>query len=187
MRNDPDPSISANQHRFSRQGFQHLSDDSITSMGAEGPNEIALQSVPTHRSQLDGSGDLEKGSTGKSGLFHRGGKRKLRKVDSRGQPTGPYKEDSDDGVLTIMGKIYTTILNFSIITRYFLYVLPLAAAIAVPIVIGATVAKGATIGGVRIVWFFTWIEVGKKFAGLGNCGLLTDADTYNSVVEFVGD
>jgi hypothetical protein len=58
-----------------------------------------------------------------------------------------------------MGEIYTAILNFSVVTRYFLYVLPLAAIIAVPIVVGATAAKGAKIGGVRIVWFFTWLEV----------------------------
>jgi len=58
-----------------------------------------------------------------------------------------------------MGKLYIAIFNFSVFTRYFLYVLPLALTIAVPIVIGATFAKHATIGGVRIVWFFTWIEI----------------------------
>jgi hypothetical protein len=57
------------------------------------------------------------------------------------------------------GKIYDKIWRFSIITRYFLYVAPLALCIAVPIVIGATTAKEAAIGGVRIVWFFTWVEV----------------------------
>src|SRR5437763_4343889 len=58
-----------------------------------------------------------------------------------------------------MGRLYKAVLNFSVITRYFLYVLPLALVIAAPIVIGATFAKRATIGGVRIVWFFTWVEI----------------------------
>lgn len=66
---------------------------------------------------------------------------------------------AQDGSLTKMGKFYMKILNFSVITRYFIYVLPLAILIAIPIIVGATAAKSAAIGGVRIVWFFTWVEV----------------------------
>jgi hypothetical protein len=46
------------------------------------------------------------------------------------------------------------------VTRYLVFVIPIGLLIAVPIVVGATVdsAKGAKIGGVRILWFFTWIE-----------------------------
>ncbi|KAL8744805.1 MAG: hypothetical protein Q9184_007952 [Pyrenodesmia sp. 2 TL-2023] len=58
-----------------------------------------------------------------------------------------------------MGKIYDKVLNFSIVTRYFLYVLPLALLIAIPIIVGATAKQKAAIGGVRIVWFFTWVEI----------------------------
>ena len=49
-----------------------------------------------------------------------------------------------------MGKLYKRILNFSIITRYFLYLFPVGSLIAVPIVVGATAAPNARIGGVRI-------------------------------------
>ena len=59
-----------------------------------------------------------------------------------------------------MGKFYDKILRFSIGARYFLYVLPLAIVIAIPIIIGATVAPNEKIDGhVRIVWFFTWVEI----------------------------
>lgn len=74
--------------------------------------------------------------------------------DQRGK-RGNYGEED---TLTHMGIIYTKILNFSVITRYFLYVLPLAILIAIPIVIGATGAQNAQIGGVRIVWVFSWLE-----------------------------
>ena len=87
-----------------------------------------------------------------AGFRHRGPKSK----DLRG--TNNEEEDT----LTQMGKIYSKILDFSIVTRYFLYVAPLAILIAVPIVIGATAAKNAKIGpegGVRIVWIFTWVEI----------------------------
>ena len=72
---------------------------------------------------------------------------------------GKQNHDNEDGALNSMGKVYKAIYNFSIVTRYFLYVLPLALGIAAPIVVGATTAKKATIGGVRIVWFFTWVEI----------------------------
>lgn len=97
------------------------------------------------------------------GLFHRGLQgRRLRKIDSKGQPR-PFTpgEDEESTTLNRMGRLYYKILHFSVITRYLIYVSPLALAIAIPIIIGATVAQEAYIGKVRIVWFFTWIEIGK--------------------------
>lgn len=69
--------------------------------------------------------------------------------------------DGEEDTLNRMGRIYNKILNFSIITRYFVYVSPLATCIAIPIIIGATSAPLAKIGGVPIVWFFTWVEIGE--------------------------
>lgn len=69
--------------------------------------------------------------------------------------------DGEEDTLNRMGRIYNKILNFSIVTRYFVYVSPLALCIAVPIIVGATAAPHAKIGGVPIVWFFTWIEIGE--------------------------
>jgi hypothetical protein len=70
-------------------------------------------------------------------------------------------EEDPDGTLTRMGRIYTKIVNFSVVTRYFIYVLPLALLLAIPIIVGATAARTAQLGGVRIVWLFTWIEIGE--------------------------
>jgi small-conductance mechanosensitive channel len=68
-------------------------------------------------------------------------------------------KDQEEGNLTPAGKLYKKIYNASVVVRYFIYVAPLALAIAAPIVVGATAAPGAKIGGVKIVWFFSWIEV----------------------------
>ncbi|MCJ1398896.1 hypothetical protein MMC11_002097 [Xylographa trunciseda] len=94
--------------------------------------------------------------TEKTSMFkqHAGGRR--RKVDP--QDVARHIHDEDD-TITKMGELYNKILNFSIVTRYFVYVLPLALMIAVPIVIGATVSQTANFGGVRIVWIFTWVEI----------------------------
>ena len=90
----------------------------------------------------------------KSGLHQRpvAGRRNTAKK------TGPTGNDGEEDTLTRMGIIYNKILDFSVVTRYFFYVLPLAILIAVPIVIGATAAQNATMGGVRIVWIFAWVE-----------------------------
>ena len=86
--------------------------------------------------------------------FHRTGGRR-RKIEEQGKGANAPQ----DGSLTTMGRFYNKIYHFSIITRYMLYVAPVAMMIAVPIIIGATAAPNARIGGTRITWFFTWIEV----------------------------
>ncbi|KAL9126827.1 MAG: hypothetical protein Q9217_004178 [Psora testacea] len=91
----------------------------------------------------------------KAGFYQRhvAGRRKAAKK------TGHKGEDGEEDTLNRMGIVYNKILEFSIVTRYFLYVLPLAIIISIPIVIGATAAKNATIGGVRIVWIFSWLLI----------------------------
>ena len=96
----------------------------------------------------------------KSGLFHRHrGKRRVLKRRSEGKDLRAVK-GNDETALTRMGRLYQRILNFSIVTRYIIYVFPLGSCLAIPIIVGATSAKKARIGGVSIVWLFTWIEIG---------------------------
>lgn len=64
----------------------------------------------------------------------------------------------EDGSLTRMGKVYDKIVTFSVATRYLIYIFPLGILLAIPIIVGAY-HRDARIGGVPIVWFFTWIEV----------------------------
>ena len=125
----------------------------VNSQGQTGARKMASNPSPSsYRAAADFS---VSNINEKSGHYQRGPGGRRKKMEQKGREN----KDNEDGTLTVMGKLYTAVFNFSIITRYFLYVLPLALAIAVPIVTGATIAKGATIGGVRIVWFFTWIEI----------------------------
>ncbi|KAF9886707.1 hypothetical protein FE257_011221 [Aspergillus nanangensis] len=68
-------------------------------------------------------------------------------------------DDPEDGTVTTMGRIYQKIFQSSIIVRYFIYILPVAILIAVPMIVGALAAPKATIGGVPLVMFFGWFEV----------------------------
>ncbi|RJE25061.1 serine threonine protein kinase [Aspergillus sclerotialis] len=67
--------------------------------------------------------------------------------------------DEPDGGLTGLARFYRRIVDYSAVTKYMVYILPLALVLAVPIIIGATLAKDAEIGGVRVCCLFTWIEV----------------------------
>ena len=149
--------------RFSREGFKQLPELKTTKMG--NPNDATIDIPLTTVTSKTGARNANdphslfspQTSNEKRRLFDRqtAGRRKVsdRKEANHG------REDMEEDTLTQMGKIYDKILNFSLITRYFLYVLPIALLIAVPIVIGAAAAKNARMGGVRIVWIFTWVEV----------------------------
>lgn len=155
-------SYQGGQQPFSKQGFDRLPDPR-PSLKMGNPNdatiEIPLTTVSTHTGTRDNLSPGEQSifsprdQDEKAGLFrrHNGGRRRLN--------TDDRDKHGEEDTLTRMGEIYNKILNFSIITRYFLYVLPLAVLIAVPIIVGATAAPGASLGGVRIVWIFTWVEI----------------------------
>ncbi|KAF8250789.1 hypothetical protein K440DRAFT_107756 [Wilcoxina mikolae CBS 423.85] len=65
----------------------------------------------------------------------------------------------EEGALTTMGKFYDKVLHFSIITRYAVYILPLSLCFLVPILVSIYAAPHATIGGVRMLWLFVWLEI----------------------------
>ena len=129
--------------------------------------DIPLQKVVSH---TPSHAQTVRGDEEKSGLFHRSihGRRKLRKLDSKGEARAATNdEDEEKTALNHMGRIYSKILNFSIVTRYMIYVTPLALALAVPIIVAVVMDEDRkpkpplTIGKVRMYMFFIWLEVGK--------------------------
>ncbi|KAI5198983.1 hypothetical protein AUEXF2481DRAFT_3351 [Aureobasidium subglaciale EXF-2481] len=122
--------------------------------------DIPLQEVHTANTRNDsstpfaGNGDGLSKTTSRQPPRTIAGRRARRNMNNES-----VGYDGEEDTLNRMGRIYNKILNFSIITRYFVYVSPLALCIAIPIIVGATAAPNAKIGGVPIVWFFTWIEI----------------------------
>ncbi|PWY64777.1 serine/threonine protein kinase [Aspergillus sclerotioniger CBS 115572] len=158
------------EKRLSAHRFQQLPD---MTPDMANPNDVTidipLNPVPSRNqtgarktsSNIDGSPNPyqppgnDKGTGEKDGLVAPNpGMR--RRID---ESTGRSLEDPEDGTVTRMGLIYQAILNYSVITRYFIYVAPLALLFAIPIIVGATVAQDATIGGVTLPWFWFWIEI----------------------------
>lgn len=93
--------------------------------------------------------DCEQGSVGR--------RRRSRNKKTINDFGGDDAESAED--VTRLGHIYRGILNSSILVRYLVYITPVALLIAIPIIVGATGARYATIGGVKMYWFFAWIEV----------------------------
>ena len=96
----------------------------------------------------------------KKGFFARGpaGRRKIKKINSKPRRIGT---DGEEISVNGLGRLYNKIVAFSVITRYFVYVLPIAILIAAPIVIYAVLNPHALLGttGIRVYIFFTWIEI----------------------------
>ncbi|KIW19540.1 hypothetical protein PV08_00112 [Exophiala spinifera] len=159
-------------HGFSREGFQPLTHK--TSRDMNNPNDITIDipmtRVTTNNSatgarkqglspsradqNTDSSDELDE-KAGRLDHFHKGPEGRRRRYKDQGLEN----KTREDGTLNAVGRFYKKIYNASVITRYFIYVAPLALAIAIPIIVGATAAPNARIGGVKIVWFFSWIEV----------------------------
>jgi hypothetical protein len=152
--------------RLSRQGFQPLHEESANNMS--NPADIPLQTVVSHSPSHAATLREEKSaSSEKRGLFH--GRRRVQKVDSRGNgyaAPGAAQDDEDKTALNKMGKLYMKILNFSIVTRYMIYVAPLSLILAIPIILATTgvIKKGTTTGGEKdganLRLLFIWIEIG---------------------------
>ncbi|RPA91946.1 hypothetical protein L873DRAFT_1711929 [Choiromyces venosus 120613-1] len=163
------PLESMNQSRQQQGGLtasnaQNAKDDHIVnipltpvmtnmSTGARKEGQSMTRPEPNHNST---------GATEEAGIFHRNiGRRQARKTETGGDASLV----EDEGALTAMGKLYEKILNFSILTRYLLYIIPLSICFVMVILIGLYVAKDAAIGatdstkGVRIVWVFVWLEI----------------------------
>lgn len=125
------------------------SDTSSTGMrktddnGESSPNAAQKSSIPR---------EGEKG-----GFFNQvAGRRKVKTDPDQLCRTNSVEEATS---LTTMGRIYDKIINSSPITRYLVYVVPVGSVLAVPIITTAAAAPNARIGGVRMVWFFSWLEI----------------------------
>lgn len=154
---------------LSRQGFQPIPNATSNNMNE---TDIPLTTVRSASSSTGarkpGEGTINAANFAnqptfkddeKTGFFKRGsakgGKRKVKKINSK-----PRRVDSDgeEQHINALGRLYNTIVQFSVVTKYLIYVLPIAILLAAPIVVGAVLKRNYTIAGVKMYWFFTWIE-----------------------------
>jgi hypothetical protein len=123
-----------------------------SSTGARKPGEGAINDISNQPTMQDDE---------KKGFFNRGpaGRRKVKKINSKPKRMGT---DGEEVSVNGLGRFYNKIVNFSVVTRYFVYVLPVALLIAAPIIVYAIINDGNDVlggTGIRVYIFFTWIEI----------------------------
>lgn len=151
-----------------------------SSVGARKHNQggVSLDAVRSSSQQVDHPSDE------KHGIFHHhssrlAGRRRIKKEDTA---TGGISRSSTDSevALNFMGKLYTRIINTSIVTRYLIYVIPVAFLLAIPLVIlpltdntktiplghytDTTTSPSTTVDGPPLFHLFIWLE--STWAGL---------------------
>ncbi|CAD6503464.1 BgTH12-03128 [Blumeria graminis f. sp. triticale] len=125
-----------------------------SSMGARKAGESTLNDFD----QQDSFNDKEKS--------HYSGRRKAKNFGARPMHV---ETDGEEVELNHLGRIYDTIVNFSVITRYLVYVLPIALLLAIPIAIYAIFRPHDKVdrsdvpvylvwAWVEIVWLSLWIS-----------------------------
>lgn len=87
--------------------------------------------------------------------------------------SGPTVIEEEEDTLTKVGNFLWKIHSANVITRYALYILPVAAILAVPLVLTATIYKDEKAGDVRLLGIFVWIEI--IWVSLWICKLLAKA------------
>ena len=142
--------------RFSRDRYQTIPGaDTMAHHPNDATINIPLEQVPSNgfppgaRNDNPAFAPLKEDNDQSQYLFRgrRRGSAALQK------PGGAVGYDGEEDTITTMGKIYKKILNFSIVTRYLLYVAPLALCLAVPIVVGGKpITNNPTIGRVTVRW-----------------------------------
>jgi hypothetical protein len=91
-----------------------------------------------------------------SKLGYSGRRRTLHATGSRLSGDGYDGEPNSVGTL---GRLYTAITGFNVITRNLIYIIPFSVLLAIPLIVFATVAKDARAGGVRLLGLFIWLQV----------------------------
>ena len=148
---------SPHSRHFSKEGFQRLNPGDSTV-------NIPMDRVPSPATPYRPPSPTNE----KQGLFHRGGGNGFRRSikpgmnpQSANAHTGVHHHDDheEEDVMTKMGIFYQKFTSFSVATKYLVYVLPLGIILAIPIIVGSTVAQNATLGDVPVRWFFLWLLI----------------------------
>ncbi|PSR80039.1 Mechanosensitive ion channel-domain-containing protein, partial [Coniella lustricola] len=126
-----------------------------------------MSTISSHVSEKKSGGLFHRKSKNEGNQAGDGGVIGRRKAIKTLEEQGRKGTWGDDMGLNAMGRLYTKVVNFSPITRYLVYVAPVALLLAVPlIVLGVTgnintvhVGNATGANAPRLFYLFLWIEV----------------------------
>ncbi|KAA8905315.1 hypothetical protein TRICI_005311 [Trichomonascus ciferrii] len=76
-----------------------------------------------------------------------------------GLARGQKKKKSENKIIKRLRSLYTDFMSKTLLTRSFVYWLPLALILFIPLAVGAWGNHEASLGKTRIMWIFIWLEV----------------------------
>jgi hypothetical protein len=120
-----------------------------------------MDDIPLHASYASVARDTELGT---GGLLHnllQQEWRRARNTDSTIEAAQTSNDDEGKTSPNCLGSLHSRILHFSVVTRYMVYVAPLALLLAIPIVLSQTKVVKGSIGGTDQQRFWIWIEIGE--------------------------
>jgi hypothetical protein len=123
-------------------------DETVINIGEASPESEKIQSEPTLISPSPTPADNDRPMLGR---------RKTSGVETQVMPEIGY--DGEQNTVNYLGKLYARVMNFNVITRNIVYILPICIIFAIPLAIYATVKKSSRIGGVRTLGLFVWLEI----------------------------
>ncbi|CZR56848.1 related to mechanosensitive ion channel [Phialocephala subalpina] len=160
---------------FSRRGFQPLPVDNSNNpdMSYAPPDQVGipLTQVGTRSSSTGarkpGEGAISSTEFNEQPTFRDDEKKGLFKNRSKRaggkRSKAPTRVGTDGEEISVngLGRFYNKVINFSVVTRYLVYVAPVAILIAIPIVLFAVLRPFDLFinTGVRTYLFWTWIEI----------------------------
>ena len=146
---DPEAPYLSNSSPSQTREQEHRLGDDLTVLQAE--------RVATHTNEV---------ARHPSASLHQSRSRRTEHIDEFDVNTNPVHEKTavyrpPEHPTSELAKILKKIHNSSFLVRYFMYIIPVAALLSVPLLIGAlaydTDAKG--VGGVQLLWFSVWLEI----------------------------
>ena len=149
--------------------YSHTSEDNYTSL----KKQASYSQTRAEESKLDDALrllEVERGVSNNSfqnpTSLGRSRSRRQEPIDEFDVNTNPVHEQnaiyrSPETPSTRVSKFWKAIHESSVLVRYFMYIIPIASLLSIPLLIGALVYKpdAKTVGGVDLMWFSIWLEI----------------------------
>lgn len=98
-----------------------------------------------------------------------------------GLARGQKKKKTESMIIKRLRSVYTDFMSKTLLTRSFVYWLPLALILFIPLAVGAWGKHDASLGNTRIMWIFIWLEV--VWGSLWVCRFVAHISPY--IYEFL--
>lgn len=166
-------------------GFRHIPSSPGSDVDME-PNDIPLQPVRTNATTASSTGarkvdqtlsntlgTVDSAPTEKHGLFHKSSKASRRQAGPSGRRrvrdlSRPGTNMSEDKKFNALGRLYRKIVSFPFVTRYLIYIIPIAFLLAIPLFVLPFTGNVDNIQlgtsdddkeNYTLFWLFLWIEI----------------------------